>query len=399
MALDFQEVRRQVVAMGKQAPRRAQLLQDKRQAAQAVLAEYAADLPALQIKVEAALSVNPNLRCAIPTTENLNFRGPTPSHPKKVTILAVDGSQINPDRHAVVDYCLVNVGAIQLQHGSSAPPQIKTVTELLFGDEMYAANVRVDERMVALMRDLRERTLLADLVQDARLPIITLTDGPLELWVGQEDLKDKRYKDGFTDYLEALRVLHKSGASTAGYIDRPRGDLLVRLLEIAILPLNEIEKAGRDHRPFFEVTDANIFWHLLQPGERSAIFEIQTRNSDKYTAELALHFFYLNVGRTVDAPYPVRVEIPAWVARNPAMIDDLQAVLVHQCQILSTNTFPYLLHRSHEVAVVTQDEKKQVENMIVHELRSRNIAVGGLSQKQNTKALRGKRRFSIGHRR
>jgi hypothetical protein len=216
---------------------------------------------------------------------------------------------------------------------------------------------------------------------------------PLELWVGREGEPEAReYKQHFDDYIAALRKLHRLGASAAGYIDKPRGDLFVRLLELARLPLNEIEKAGREFRPLRGLTDADLFKRILNPGERSAIFGIQTRNADKYAAELALHFFYLNVGRDENHPTLVRVEIPAWVAKTPPMLDQLHAVLINQCRVLGTRPYPYLLHRSHEVAVVTRDEKQQVENMIALELRRRGIALGEISQKQAVKNLPGRAR-------
>ena len=390
MALDFQQVRQQVIEMGENVPLRAQYLREKRDEALEILEEYAAELEALQAKVDAAISANPNLRCAIPKDENLNHRLPCPSLPDKVTLLAADGSQINPDRHASVDYCLVNVGAIKMRHGEPDSPITTVRSQLLYDEQMYTAGGRITERMVALMRDLRERVLLADLAKDVQPPIITLTDGPLELWVGREGaLEAREYEKRFKEYLGALRELHSIGVSTAGYIDRPRGDLLVRLLEIATLPNDELDKAGREYRPYRGIADADLFYLLLEPGERSAVFGIQSRNADKYTAELALHFFYLNVGRDEKHPYPVRVEIPAWVADNPQKLNDLHAILVQQCQVLGSRTYPYLLHRSHEVAVVTQDEKRQVENMIALELRRRGVEVSGESQKQGTKADSG----------
>lgn len=394
MSLDFQQVRQQVSAMGERAPRRVKELRKKRQDANEVLEHYAPELEGLQAKVDLAISANKYLRCALPKEAPLNHRGATPEIPDSVTLLAADGSQINPDRHAAVDYCLVNVGAIQMRQSASEPPATYVHTQLYFDDQMYTPAGRITERMVALMRDLRERVLLAELAQALDPPIITLTDGPLELWVGREgDLDAREYEVRFKEYLAALRTLCGRGASTAGYVDRPRGDLVVRLLEIARLPRDQIERAGRDYRPFLGVTDVDLFYNRLEPGERSAVYGIQSRNADQYTAELALHFFYLNVGRDGDHPYPVRVEIPAWVALNEEMLNGLHAVLVQQCQILGTRTYPYLLHRSHEVAVVTQDEKSQLENMIALEMHRKGIRVEDSSHKQATKDLPGRTRM------
>ena len=100
------------------------------------------------------------------------------------------------------------------------------------------------------------------------------------------------------------------------------------------------------------------------------------------------------MGRDEEHPYPVRVEIPAWVAEDPQMLDDIHAVLVHQCQILGSRTYPYLLHRSHEVAVVTQDEKRQLENMIALEIQKRLGMLEQASEKQATKDLPGRTRRS-----
>ncbi len=387
MAIDFQQVRQQIIEMGENAPLRAQHMRETREKALQVLTDWADDLAALQHKVDAALQVNPNLRCAVPRDENLLTHAATPTMPETVTLLAADGSQINPNRHASVDFCLVNVGAIEMQHGKPDAPSTTVQSQLYYDEQMYISGGYINERTVALMRDLRERTLLAELAENLALPVITLTDGPLELWVGSDvSLESGEYEKRFKEYLAALRHLHRIGASTAGYIDKPRGDLLVRLLEIAILPLDEIDKAGREHR-FLGITDADLFSSILQPGERSAVLGIQSRNAELYTAELALHFFYLNVSRNPRKAYPVRVEIPAWVAANTAMLDQLHAILLHQCHILGTRTYPYILHRSHEVAVVSRDEAQQVENMIALELQKHGADFGEGSYKQAIKDL------------
>lgn len=392
MALDFQQVRQQVIEMGKQAHSREEHFRALREKALDILVENAHKNQYLREKVRAALTFNANLRCALPQDEPLNQAFELPPLPENVTILAADGSQINPDRHASVDYCLVNVGAIQMHSGSPASPVTTVRSRLYYDDQMYTETGRITERLVALRRDLRERQLLAELAKGQPLPVITLTDGPLELWVGRENEPEgKEYEKHFQEYLQALRQLHQMGACAAGYIDRPAGDLLVRLLEIAVLTSSDLENAGRV-RPLRGISDAELFTNLLTPGQRSALFGIQSRSAGKYAAELALNFFYLNVGRDKNHPNLVRVEVPAWVAENPQMLNDLHAVLLHQCQILGSRAYPYLLHRSHEIAVVTHDEKAQVENMIALEIQNRLGKVSEVSEKQAVKNLPGRTR-------
>jgi len=386
MSLDFQQVRQQVIEMGEKAPQRERYLLNLRKIALETLKNVAKDLTALRTKVDAAVKLNPFLRCAVPGEDALDKTYACPAMPQYISVLAADGSQINPDRHASVDYSLVNVGAIQMKIGSSDPPAAVVRSQLLYDEKVDSSGSHITEGLVALLRDLHERTLLAELAVDLELPIVTLTDGPLELWVGRDGASEARaYEKHFNEYLRALRALQAVGASTAGYIDKPRGDLLIRLLEIAMLPDDELEKAGREYRPLWGVTDADLFMLILAPHQRSAVFAIQSRNAAKYENELALHFFYLNVGHEEKRPTLVRVEIPSWVAYTPQMLDDLHATLIQQCQILGNRSYPYLLHRSHEVAVVTLDEKRQVENMIALELRKRGVAVGQESQKQGSK--------------
>ncbi|HBY08263.1 MAG TPA: hypothetical protein DEH22_10920, partial [Chloroflexi bacterium] len=161
MALDFQQVRQQVIEMGEQARSREQHFRELREKALTALADNADKNQYLREKVEAARSFNANLRCALPGAEPLNGNFGLPPYPEVITLLAADGSQINPDRHASVDYCLVNVGAIQMQSGSPAVPLTTVRSRLYYDDQMYTETGRVTERLVALRRDLRERQLLA----------------------------------------------------------------------------------------------------------------------------------------------------------------------------------------------------------------------------------------------
>jgi hypothetical protein len=119
---------------------------------------------------------------------------------------------------------------------------------------------------------------------------------------------------------------------------------------------------------------------------------LQSQSVDDYTGPLGLYFFYLNVGRE-EQSWPVRVEIPAWVAQDQTKLDTLQAALIQQCHVLGDTAFPYALHRAHEAAVVTYEEKEQLTQMIILELRRRDIDVDLISYKQAAKNFRKRMRY------
>jgi hypothetical protein len=221
--------------------------------------------------------------------------------------------------------------------------------------------------------------------------VVTLTDGPLELWGARGESGEDAAAQGLDAYLEALSRLHSLDAAAAGYVDKPTEDYVVRLLEVASQPPEEARR-----RPLLGVRDADLFRELLQPGERSATFEMQSRAASVYRRRneaLAMHFFYLNVGRP-NHPWLARVDHLGWVVKDESKLNALHAVLVQQCRVMGTRPYPYLLHRAHETAVVSMDKKDQLEMMIDHELRKRGVS-GEISQKQSAKDLPGKRRFSL----
>jgi hypothetical protein len=191
------------------------------------------------------------------------------------------------------------------------------------------------------------------------------------------------YEKALAEYLLVLSQLQERGAITAGYVDKPGSNLLVRLLEVAITPEKELANL-RDQHPLLGVSDLWLFNQLLLPGERSALFALQARSKAVYKGSLALHFFYVNVGQA-GHPKSARIEIPAWVARNDTDVDLLHAALLEQCAILGAQPYPYILHRAHETAVVTFQEKQQIEQLLALELRKSGGVVGDPSGTQTAK--------------
>lgn len=394
MSLDFQSIRQQVKQLGKTAVIREQQLRKIQELAIEILASNDQNLDNLHQKVkDVARNYEPSLRCALPLKEALTASFPLPELPAEMTVLAADGSQITPDRHAEVTFAVINVGAIQMRRGSSDPPSTTTVSQLLYDDQLYTSSGTNTEARLALMRDQGERTILAELAREAPPPVVTFTDGPMELWGGKsgDNQEMVEFQKSLKDYLNALTNLHDMKVITAGYVDKPSANLVVRTLEVAMTPQSELSEIKTIH-PLNMVTDIALYRDLLPAGERSALFAMQSQSAKSYVGPLALHFFYLNVGRP-GAPYLARIEIPAWVAENKSMLDNLHATLIEQSRMMGTRPYPYLLHRAHETAVVSFQDKDQVTQMIIQELRAQGLGIGELSSKQFAKQVEGRTRI------
>jgi hypothetical protein len=393
MPIDYQQIYEKIQEIGKGARERKKTLEERRSRARELLNTYASELDFLRSKVDSAKAVDPNIRCAYPLEETLASSYPAPDSAIQATLIAADGSQINPDRHAAVQFGLINIGAVTMKLNSGEAPGIFTESELLFGDDLLPNGNPMSDGMVALRRDLKERASLDELSKNHKGWVVTFTDGPIELWGAKgEDAQD--YSAFVEKYKTVLSRLQSRDVITAGYVDKPSADLVVRLLEIAMADKEQIQKL-REFHPLRGVSDRWLYGEredpLLPPGHRSAVFRIQSSSEKNYKGVLELHFFYLNVG-TQGHPWPVRVEIPRWVVDDNEKLDLLHGVLVEQCRMMGNRPYPYLLHRAHETAVVKQEEKQQIEQLLTMELRKNNEDVGEGSHKQSAKDLQGRMR-------
>ena len=387
MPVDFQQIFTKIKEIGAGAQERRERISKLRDDARHLLEANAKDLDYLRLVVDRAKEADPGIRCAVPLNEPLDAHLPAPAPVMDATLIAADGSQINPDRHAAVQFCLVNVGAITLRLNSGASPGIFTESELLYGDELETRFGTMTDGMVALKRDLRERAALEELAAQVQGPVVTFTDGPLELWGARDGEEAESYSDSVKAYLSVLSRLQERGVINAGYVDKPSADLVVRLLEL-VEANQERPDNLREYHPLRGVSDRWLYGEktrpMLGPGERSAVFRIQSKSEKDYGGPLSLHFFYLNVG-TDGHPWPVRVEIPRWVAEDTGKLNLLHAVLVDQCRMMGSKPYPYLLNRSHEIAVVTHAEKQQIEQMLEMEIRRQGDDPDNPSNKQGGK--------------
>jgi hypothetical protein len=389
MALNFQQVFEKIREIGLGALARQERLEGLRKKARGLMEAWADKNAELRDKVERARQADPGLRCAIPLDERLDASFPAPTGLDSATLLAADGSQILPDRHAAVQYSLVNVGAIAMRSGSGEAPEVFTDSQLLFGEELFSETGLVTGETIEQRRDIAERRKLLELAPDYPAPMIALTDGPVELW-GAKGAGEDDYRKNLEIHKSILSQLQAKGVSVAGYVDKPGADLVVRTLEIAQLSTEEEFKEIRKLHSLRGVTDRWLY-RFLPGGHRSAVFGLQSGSRAHYSGDLALHFFYLNVGDSRH-PWLVRVEIPKWVADEAESLNRLQAALLEQCSIMGAKPYPYILHRAHEIAVVKFEEKAQVEQRLEMELRQGGGEMDEISAKQSAKNLKGRSR-------
>jgi hypothetical protein len=300
------------------------------------------------------------------------------------TIVAVDGSQSVPDRHAEVLFGMLNVGTVAMDVGSGSAPAIDVDSTLLFGDDLYPDDgALLSEGDIALRRDAAERAALLQHAPPASGLSFALLDGPLELWGPKEVANAQAFAMALTDYLENLRELERRGWIVAGYVDKPGADLVMRLFETWKLAPRDSKRRGRDHSLRL-VSDRWLFGQTLQPRQRSALLGMQSTSRAKYGGSLALNFFYLNVGGE-GHPAIARVEIPAWVAGDERKVDLLHQALLGQCEILGARPYPYAIHRAHETASISPAEIEQIKLRLVLEMRAHGMEPEGSSAKASAK--------------
>ncbi|MEN8243250.1 MAG: hypothetical protein ABFS17_15165, partial [Chloroflexota bacterium] len=210
MPINYQQILGDIAKIAAAAPQFEQELNARRAEAQKLFSSTM-DQQQLKDKLTKAGSILNHLRCAMPTNEAINQRIPLPTELKEQTIIAVDGSQINPSRHLPVNYFLLNLGVIIYPADPTETPTAKRQSKLFSTQsELWKG---VNEEQVAYLRDIEERK---EISAEARkfgpnAGVITLTDGPLELWLrkgdGIQSIGEK--EKALADYLASLAELNE----------------------------------------------------------------------------------------------------------------------------------------------------------------------------------------------
>lgn len=325
---------------------------------------------------------------------------PPPDPPASFSVLAVDGSSIDVDRHLPVDCYVLNFGWMALHYGAQPGAEYGTSADLQPTGEELCLRDRDDPSresaiagaVLSLVRGVRELATLADraeaLATDQR-PLLALLDGNLALWnLDKPDFPPsiveelKHGERGTIRALDRLRALAEAGRVVfSGFVSRTGASNLahsVRLLACPARPeivCRQCPGKAMGTRPCDEAgmpSDREIMRELLQPWQRSAVFRSWSRRrstvgDDWYTeAGHEIVFFYLRAGDEI-----ARIELPIWIADEPRRLELLHALLVQQAQ--EGGEYPLALQEAHEQAVISTNDRTYFSHLIERECELNGI--------------------------
>lgn len=324
--------------------------------------------------------------------------------PRDWSVVSVDGSHIDVDRHLPVPCYLVNLGGCVLTYGShpdsrffSQPTLGADQADLYLEDpETVNREEAITGPLLGLIRTVRELRRLVEVVQECppELPVLALVDGTLVLWglSGQgyrPFVRRALLQDGLLAALEELRLMAQRRPITlAAYVSLPRTTEVTNAVRSCLCP-HDIAycQSHCSHRRSTEgpcdlangFLDRELFQGILRDGERSPIYRTNPQAAQEYYGEHQVYFYYLQSGEEI-----ARVEVPQWVAQDEKLLELGHSLIVGQCR--KGSGYPVAISEAHEQAVINGADRHLFKELVTQTLERQGLATY-TSQKERSKKL------------
>ena len=340
--------------------------------------------------------------------EALDTRVAIAPAPSAHSVLATDGSQISPSHHEIAYCYLINIGRIALHYGlhngKQRQPLLDSLPEVYYqAQDLYTARqwgISTEEWM-GHRRTVSEIEMLAELGKalaepqrpsetasapsPGPTPSLAMVDGSLIYWFLDAIPADARALI-LPDILAAWQQLQASGIPFVGYLSASRSTESLNFLRLQACPYLAPDcqthcNADRDKSPcqvFTPLRDVTLWSTTLDPGERGPLWRSSARILEEYGEENAIYFCYVNVGVEV-----ARVEFPAWVAADSAMLDSALSLVLAQVQ--KGYGYPIALAEAHNHAVVRGGDRKRFFLMLERQMLKAGLPNIGTSYKEARK--------------
>ena len=328
-----------------------------------------------------------------------------PPTPSDFCVAATDGSHIDVDRHLPVRCFLINTGVSVLTYGSapdarlfSRPRLYARDDELVIRDGASYREQLIQGAVLGAKRTVEEMRALVEVVRDLPqgTPTLALLDGSMVMLglVGHgfhDFVPRELIEEGFVAALEDLKALAADRPlSVASYVSLPGSTEAMNALRLTVCPYGLSDAGGRCGLPgpgrqpcdgcVGGVLDRELFWELLEPGQRSALFASSSRVVENHYRGHGVSFFYVNAGEEIG-----RVEVPSWVADDDGLLGFTHSLVVDQCR--RGRGYPVALMEAHEQAVVSGADRRFFEQFVGQALNGQDLPVYS-SEKARSKRLR-----------
>lgn len=291
----------------------------------------------------------------LPTWQgNINDIIPVQSYSDPYQLLAVDGSQIYPDKHQGTSCFLINVGTVELQYGTGLKGATLNATPHVFSEQFVLDDGTVASNIDVVNCKREELELEYGYNHFIRMekeglndPLVFLFDGSLIFW--HLESKEQNLKHHFLKkYCDTLKQFKEHEALLAGYISLPKSKELVNVVRMFLLQFS-MTKNPLELLPM--LVDTAIVQFFLPPGARTTIFKNRSTISDYYPEGVRPYFYYIHVGNEI-----ARVEIPAYIAENKEAVDRLSSIILDQSH--KGDGYPVGIAEAHEQAVVKGPDRE-----------------------------------------
>lgn len=333
--------------------------------------------------------------------EPLDTRVQIKPAPEAHTVIATDGSQINPSHHEIAYCYLLNVGRVILHYGQSRFPLLDSQPEVIYRPEdLYASRqwgIRTEEWM-GYRRTVSEAAVLAELgavvngsqgqqltlLPRSTVDTLAMTDGSLIYWF-LEQLPALARDQILEPILAAWDRLQKAQIPMVGYLSASRSSEALNFLRLESCPHDqpdcqkhcEGQTDGAPCQVFSPLRDVTLWATLLKPGQRGPLFKSSANILQLY-GHHQVYFCHVHVGAEV-----ARTEFPEWVVNDSRLFDAALSLTLTQVQ--KGFGYPVSLAEAHNQAVVRGGDRNRFFALLEQQMIRAGLQNVGTSYKEARK--------------
>jgi hypothetical protein len=301
---------------------------------------------------------------------------------KEYNVLAVDGSQIYPDRHMPGGGCaLVNTGGVAFSYSEKSKVKFFSLPEVLPAN--FLGNEKVltpeDVNIIREKREMEEALKKSEAWQGNKKPSVVLLDGTLS--TTHLSNSGALTCELLKVHSDAMKTFYGRGQLIVAYMSAPRTKDISKVARSLFCSKKQCKGACEleECKILGESNDSELFESFLpKPIEgfcysRSQIFKLKNKGDSE---EQNISFFYLNVGIEF-----ARVELPTWVESNAEKFEIVCRVVCDQ--IRKGRGYPISLSLAHEQAVVKAAERK-----FFYEIAHKQELFGRINSRMSQKLIK-----------